>query len=59
MPYLASLNAGHHFCGGTLIDKNWVLTSAACAVYAQQSQVPVQACLGEHNINVDEGTEQL
>ena len=49
-----SLNKGYHFCGGALISNMWVVTSAACALSAHTTQVR----LGEHNIAVNEGTEQ-
>lgn len=28
VPYQVSLNAGHHFCGGSLISSQWVLSAA-------------------------------
>ncbi|KAK3516772.1 hypothetical protein QTP70_023649 [Hemibagrus guttatus] len=51
-PWQVSLNAGYHFCGGSLINQNWVVSAAHC----YQSRVEVR--LGEHHIQVDEGTEQ-
>ncbi|KAL4685215.1 hypothetical protein H8957_005445 [Semnopithecus entellus] len=38
VPYQVSLNSGYHFCGGSLIDKQWV--------------VRIQVRLGDHNIKV-------
>ncbi|XP_053306166.1 trypsin-like [Spea bombifrons] len=53
VPYIASLNAGYHFCGGSLISSQWVVSAAHCY------KVNVQVRLGEHNIAVSEGTEQF
>ncbi|XP_041074002.1 trypsin-3-like [Polyodon spathula] len=53
VPYLVSLNIGYHFCGGSLITNQWVVSAAHC----YQSRLQVR--LGEHNIAVNEGTEQF
>uniref|UniRef100_A0A8C3A9S1 trypsin n=1 Tax=Cyclopterus lumpus TaxID=8103 RepID=A0A8C3A9S1_CYCLU len=52
VPYQVSLNAGYHFCGGSLISSQWVVSAAHC----YKSRIQVR--LGEHNIAVNEGTEQ-
>merc|ERR1712002_875981 len=52
VPYQVSLNAGYHFCGGSLISSLWVVSAAHC----YKSRIQVR--LGEHNIAVNEGTEQ-
>ncbi|XP_031431974.1 trypsin-3-like [Clupea harengus] len=53
VPYQASLNAGQHFCGGSLISSQWVVSAAHC--YTRRIQVR----LGEHSLSSNEGTEQL
>ena len=56
-PHTVALNyypsTGYHFCGGSLINENWVISSAFC----YKSQIQVR--LGEHNLRINEGTEQL
>ncbi|XP_034375592.1 anionic trypsin-2-like [Arvicanthis niloticus] len=53
VPYQVSLNSGNHFCGGSLINDQWVVSAAHC----YKSHIQVR--LGEHNINVLEGNEQF
>ncbi|KAM4636803.1 anionic trypsin-like [Discoglossus pictus] len=53
VPYQVSLNSGYHFCGGSLINNLWVVSAAHC----YKSKIQVR--LGEHNIEVLEGTEQF
>ncbi|XP_028326184.1 trypsin-like [Gouania willdenowi] len=54
-PYMASLNYGYHYCGGTLISTQWVLSVAHC----WYNPYAMQIILGEHDLRVSEGTEQL
>ncbi|XP_025234274.1 trypsin-1-like isoform X1 [Theropithecus gelada] len=53
LPYQVSLNSGYHFCGGSLINKQWVVSAGHCY------KTRIQVRLGEHNIEVLEGTEQF
>ena len=52
---MASINVGFHLCGGSVVNENWVITSASCV----QGRRRVEVRLGEHNIRVNEATEQL
>ncbi|XP_046896443.1 trypsin-like [Hypomesus transpacificus] len=54
-PYMASLNYGYHFCGAVLISEQWVLSVAHC----WYNPYSMQIILGEHDLRVFEGTEQL
>ncbi|XP_019948220.2 trypsin-1 [Paralichthys olivaceus] len=52
-PHQVSLNSGYHFCGGSLVNENWVVSAAHC----YKSRVEVR--MGEHHIKINEGTEQF
>ncbi|XP_024105368.2 trypsin-2-like isoform X1 [Pongo abelii] len=53
VPYQVSLNSGYHFCGGSLLSEQWVVSAGHC----YKSHIQVR--LGEHNIEVLEGNEQF
>ncbi|KAL6488698.1 hypothetical protein MHYP_G00024390 [Metynnis hypsauchen] len=54
-PWMVSLNYGYHFCGGVLINEQWVLSVAQC----WYNPYSMQLILGDHDVRVFEGTEQL
>ncbi|NXI37847.1 TRY1 protein, partial [Galbula dea] len=53
VPYQVSLNSGYHFCGGSLISREWVVSAAHC----YKSRIQVQ--LGRTNLGITESTQQL
>uniref|UniRef100_A0A2K5IWC2 trypsin n=1 Tax=Colobus angolensis palliatus TaxID=336983 RepID=A0A2K5IWC2_COLAP len=64
LPYQVSLHSGSHFCGGSLISKQWVVSGGHC-YKAINSKFSGRGCeyqgvrLGEHNIEDLEGNEQF
>ncbi|KAK7151585.1 hypothetical protein R3I94_008044 [Phoxinus phoxinus] len=54
-PWQVYIRNGHYMCGGSLIDKRWVVSAAHCKL-SKGNQIVIY--LGKHNISGTEGTEQ-
>lgn len=57
-PWMVSLQSkdGEHFCGASLIDKQWVLTAAHCV--NEDSANDIQVVVGEYDLNTNDTAQQ-
>jgi len=54
-PYIVQIKRGSHYCGGSIVNANWIVTAAHCSV---ATIAGYEVVAGEHRLNQNEGSEQ-
>jgi trypsin len=54
-PFIVDMRRGSHYCAGSIISEEWVVTAAHCS---QGLPSAYTLTAGDHNIDLVEGTEQ-
>ena len=60
-PWMVSMqerNASEHYCGGTIINSQWILTAAHCPTLVSKDPNKWKMVLGNHHLKEKDETER-